>query len=397
MNGAADLEPLVVDLIKRDAVRIPPYPAVAMKLRALVSGGKYGTSDLARLCGEDQALAATLLRYANSAQYRGVTKISSLPEAIQRIGATDVCRVALALGVAAQATSNGVLAELRRSSWRQAFMNAVVCHLLATKRGLKGEEGFLCGLLHDFGRLVALACFEEVLTQRKDMLKLTAAGWEDLVDRFHVELGLVTATRWNLPPLIVSVISSHHQPELAGSNRPMVDVVIAADGVVALTERSSLVTDSVLTPVPALFADEVPLIARLVPQLPGLVSNLDDLAPTPPGDHGPPSLVEKPITLLEGVTRALNGTVQVLRTQGTVQYRGYRLSKTGISFVGKEKLKVNNLSRLRIDAPPLPPLDLWANVVNTAPHPDGQLHEAKLFGMERQSQVAWDRIYDAST
>src|SRR5262245_34823666 len=82
MSGARDLEPLVMDLINRDAIKVLLHPPVAMRLQKVVSTGKFGAADLAKLVGEDQALAATLLKYANSPKYRGVEQITSLHDAI---------------------------------------------------------------------------------------------------------------------------------------------------------------------------------------------------------------------------------------------------------------------------------------------------------------------------
>src|SRR5205085_1366065 len=87
MSGARDLEPLVMDLISRDAIKVPLHPPVAMRLQKVVAAGKYGAADLAKLVGEDQSLAATLLRYANSPKYRGIEQITSLHDAITRMGA----------------------------------------------------------------------------------------------------------------------------------------------------------------------------------------------------------------------------------------------------------------------------------------------------------------------
>jgi len=71
MEDARDLEALVVDLIKRNNVNIPPYPVVAMRLQNLVGSEDFGMGDLQRVIGGDPVLAATILRYANSAAFRG--------------------------------------------------------------------------------------------------------------------------------------------------------------------------------------------------------------------------------------------------------------------------------------------------------------------------------------
>ena len=40
MSGARDLEPQVMDLINRDAIKVPLHPPVAMKLQKVVATGK---------------------------------------------------------------------------------------------------------------------------------------------------------------------------------------------------------------------------------------------------------------------------------------------------------------------------------------------------------------------
>jgi hypothetical protein len=68
---------MVVDLVGRNAVKVPPYRTVALRLQKLVGSGTFGIADVVRVAREDQTLAALLLRYANSAHYRGVGAIAS--------------------------------------------------------------------------------------------------------------------------------------------------------------------------------------------------------------------------------------------------------------------------------------------------------------------------------
>ena len=68
-SAEVDLDSAIQDLVARDAVEIPPYPAVAMKIERLVGGGDFGLDELARLVASDQALAADVLRCGNSASH----------------------------------------------------------------------------------------------------------------------------------------------------------------------------------------------------------------------------------------------------------------------------------------------------------------------------------------
>jgi len=106
-------------------------PAVAVRLRRVIARGDYGIGELERIAGEDQSLAATLLRYANSAVYRRVTPTTTLGAAIMRIGATEVARISLALSVGGFAVESGPLAAIRFRVWRQALVAALCCRALA--------------------------------------------------------------------------------------------------------------------------------------------------------------------------------------------------------------------------------------------------------------------------
>jgi HD-like signal output (HDOD) protein len=113
-----DLEAAVVDLISRDAVKIPPYPAVALRVAALIRTEDYGIDDVAKLVASDQALTATILHVASSAAYAGGEELSCVRSAVSCIGARETGALALAAGVGAQARRKGPLVHLRRQIWQ---------------------------------------------------------------------------------------------------------------------------------------------------------------------------------------------------------------------------------------------------------------------------------------
>ena len=386
-DPAADLDALVVDLIARDAVRVPPYPAVAMRLQKLIMGGNFGIQDVVKLTSEDQSLSANLLRIANSPNYRGVDKITSLQAAVGRI--------ALALSVGAQASASGVLATLRRKAWRQSLAGAVLCHHLALQRKVAAEEAFVCGLLHDFGRVLAVAAFEELLAQKKDTRERPEAEWTALIDRFHVELGIVTAARWNLPELLASVISAHHQPALAGVHKPMVDVVIASDAIVALIETNPAITVADLAGV-ALSDPEKQLVAQLAPKIPGFIASLDDVAAASPEPAQPPrSQVALEKTMLQGSPKTAVFPGQIVKAGSQIPFEVVYATYSGLAFRITDKIKENNVIRLRIEPAGAPPLEFFVNVMMCAPDGAGHLAEGKLFALDGEAKSRWDKLFAA--
>ena len=379
--------------MNRNALRIPPYPAVAVRLRRVIARGDYGIGELERIAGEDQSLAATLLRYANSAVYRRVTPTTTLGAAIMRIGATEVARIALALSVGGFAVEHGPLAAVRFRVWRQALVSALCCRALAYWRQTDAEEAYVCGLLHDFGRVVAVCGFEDILARTHDKRVLTEAAWAEAAEQVHLKLGILTAQRWNLSPLLSSVITNHHTPERAGAYRAMVDIVAASDKLVEALEKEPHTNTSDLMKAAPLRIDEAEYMVTILSTVAASVSAIDETTAVPEVEATPvPNQVARPPSALAPPHKAVDLKVGLLRSSGNVPCQGTYLSRDGLAFVGKIKIRENSMIRLAVETP-RQPLDVWAVVACCEPEGAESRIEARLFAVPPELQAAWDRLY----
>jgi putative nucleotidyltransferase with HDIG domain len=271
-----DLDKAIVDLVSRGAVKVPPYPAVAFKIEKLIRGGDYGLDELAKLVSSDQVLSADVLRVSNSAMYARGAPVNSVKAAVGRIGAKDVARLALAFGLGATATAAGALAPLRRKVWMESLASAALCQALAKGRGLAPDDAFSAGLLHDFGKVVALACIEDLLQRREDAAPRSQAEWIEIVDRYHVELGVVMAARWDLPPVMADVISLHHaEATAAAADRKMVDLVVAVDEVIMMLGDRTHLEPEDLGAAAFLQGSEGDVVSRALTALPSFVASFE--------------------------------------------------------------------------------------------------------------------------
>src|SRR3990172_13119549 len=124
--GEIDLEATIVDLVARGEVKVPPYPAVAIRIGELVRREDYGIGEPPRLVASDQALAADALRAANSAFYSRGSPVTSINSAISRVGGKEVARLAVASGLGGQVRKNGPLLPLKRRVWLEAIAAAAL-------------------------------------------------------------------------------------------------------------------------------------------------------------------------------------------------------------------------------------------------------------------------------
>jgi putative nucleotidyltransferase with HDIG domain len=273
---STELEQEIVGLVSSGDVKVPPYPAVAFQIEKLVRSGDFGLDQLGKLVASDQVISADVLRCANSVVYSRGATVSSVPAAVQRIGARDVGRIALASGLARHASAAGALAAVRRRVWVDSLASAMLCQALAKGRNLAADVAFSAGLLHDFGKVIAVACIEDVLSRRKDAGQKPVEEWEKIVERFHVELGMVMAARWDLPPLIADVITLHHATSIKAASDPrLVETVVATDEVTAaLRERTHLEAADLQA---TLLLDEAehPVVLRTVEALPQFVASFE--------------------------------------------------------------------------------------------------------------------------
>lgn len=393
VTDASDLIPRVIDLMNRNALRIPPYPAVAVRLRRVIARGDYGLGELERIAGEDQSLAATLLRYANSAVYRRVTPTTTLGAAIMRIGASEVARIALALSMGGFAVENGPLSPVRHRAWKQSLISALCCRALAYWRQIDAEEAYVCGLLHDFGKVVAVAGFEDVLNRTKDKRVLSEQAWADAVEQLHTKIGLLTAQRWNLSPLLCAVIANHHAPETSGIHRQMVDVVSVADKLCDALEREPHPNTSTLMKAAPLRADEAEYMVTILSTVAASVSAIDETTAKPETeDQTEPTQVSRPPSALAPPHKPVELKVSLLRSSGNVPCKGIFLTRDGLVFVGKVSIRENSMIRFTVDTPKQP-LNVWAVVARCEPEGDAHRLEARLFAVAPEIQSAWSSLF----
>lgn len=117
-----------------------------------------------------------------------------------RLGVQGVRGVCLMSSLAREALAPGPLLGLRRKVWRECLASALTCQAIAGFHGgVSTDEAWLLGLLHDFGKVVALTAIEpDVDPHRAAVLPF----WADVMERHHCDVGWIVTDKWRLPPRI---------------------------------------------------------------------------------------------------------------------------------------------------------------------------------------------------
>lgn len=377
-SKSLDLEEMLVRRLDANRLRVPPYPAVALKLQALAESGKCTTRELSQTISADASLVAAVLRRANSAASGAACVITSLETATGRIGVEQLIRIALAQSVGTVASSNGPLAELRRDAWRRSLLAARMCTALAESRRSDPNVAFVAGLLHDIGAITILVGLEDL---HVELPVLRASQWRTFVEKLQPRFGAVVAQRWQLPESITDAIGHCGQVHgYAGEHGPLVELVGTVVMAIAMLDRSPEAGVAALDDVPGLSRAEAGQLGRLVPEIASFMSTFESTQPARPD----PRSAIAPTSSIDVVYPA---SFLVLHKHET--YTATGVTANTVVFHGVHPLSANWLAQLTLECKP-DPIEMLANVKSCTPTADGAFAiVAQPFGIDGPDKKKW--------
>lgn len=394
MELSFDLDAEITRLIQSKSIELPTYPGVALKLQRLLSGGDYGLDSLSKMVQTDQALATNVMRAANSAFYRSSTQVSNIGAAIGRIGAKELCNIAIAGTLGLTGTAAGPLAALRKESWRASLVSALICQELARSRKLEPGEAFLAGLLHDFGETIAYACFEAILETHPTCAPQHLASWQFEGQRYHVELGQALAAEWKLPEFVEECVRRHAGDSFEGTtHRALLELVALSDTVSLRVLEAASIELAKLDEVKGLLPGELDRLVALVPRIPSFLQSFDDAKVDVPSVDKPVSLVKPPSTTLAAGEVAVDFTVNVAKKGVLTHYRAEAWTSSALRFKGVQPQVERHLLNLELPAG----LKVCATVQLCSVSDQGCVIEVKPFAMDRATSAAWMKLGQKTT
>jgi diguanylate cyclase (GGDEF)-like protein len=198
--------------------RLPTVPVVAVRVIDLVQRPDVALDELAAMIERDPALAARVLRMANSGFYGRPRSVTRVRDAILVLGLRTVKTLALGFTLVTDLRARDGAGIDHTWLWQRSLYAAVIARAIAGRPSPRiADEAFLGGLFH----LLGVIALESALGD--DYRAVAASAGHDTADlrareleRFgvdHSRIGAALAERWNLPPSLVDAIRHAADPD----------------------------------------------------------------------------------------------------------------------------------------------------------------------------------------
>lgn len=213
--------------------QLPALPDVVLKVLQSFEQEDPDIDRLANEIGHDQALAARVLRLANSPFYGLQTRVGTLHDAITVLGFRNVRAAVAGVAVTRCFAHNHYPDFDMAAFWMHCTAVAVASRTIARLSRQPEELAFTAGLVHDIGALALLTAFPAEMAAvlayaRQHDCNLREAE-RDVLGLDHAAVGDALLRHWHFPEAICLAVRGHHECEDIGG---LADVVHLADGVV---------------------------------------------------------------------------------------------------------------------------------------------------------------------
>lgn len=212
-------------------LELPSFPDVVIRIRKELGKEDSSIDEVAKVVGTEPALAARMLRLANSAALNRSDKpVTDLRMAITRLGANLVRSSALSFAMHQIRRSEGcreIEADVG-AVWKRSTLVAAVSHAVAQRvPGVHADEAMLAGLLHAVGKLYIL-----VRAAGNRAIAGNGRALAEIMITWHANIGKAILEGWGLPKDIYEAVARQDEIDEDGRDGDVTLAEVLATGLV---------------------------------------------------------------------------------------------------------------------------------------------------------------------
>ena len=207
---------IVNEYQESDEILLPVLDEIALSIQQEVAKNDTDINLIERLICNDPSLTSQVLKTANSTFYKGLSKVSTVLNAIIRLGAGEISNIVTFVTQKKNFYSKDPFCcDIMEELWRHSAGCAVGAQWIAKESHSKAlsHEAFTAALLHDIGKLFLIKVVEMINLSEKTAIKPSKELLNEVMDSFHTERGYSLLKNWNLPEIYCDIARNHHSEE----------------------------------------------------------------------------------------------------------------------------------------------------------------------------------------
>ena len=200
-------------------------PQVASKLNRLLKTS-FETEEVVAVVQYDPGLTARILQVCNSPAYRPRNGITSLHEAVSRLGSAAINRLVWQVSISGSMQSSLASYQMEAGTlWRHSMTTAIAAEELSKLSGMDEDPAaaFTAGLLHDIGKVLTNVAISPFVASYNDYVHedgmLPHHAESALLGFNHAEVSGRLLQKWGQDSSLVLAVVHHHNPEMASNSR----------------------------------------------------------------------------------------------------------------------------------------------------------------------------------
>lgn len=192
---------LILELQQGNFV-LPSLPTVATRIRETIADDGSSAEDIANVILADPAIAAKIIKAANSALYQRRKKAEDCKTAVISLGTRVTTQLVTAFTLKELFKSNNKLLLKRMNKlWEHSIEIAAISFVLARiTPGFNAEHALLAGLIHDIGKVAILNKVIEhpLIMDSEEHLK-------KVMNKMHAQVSSSILRRWDFSDDFIAV------------------------------------------------------------------------------------------------------------------------------------------------------------------------------------------------
>ena len=208
MSTQNALSTILIEKINNDTLVLPTLPAIALKVRKAADDPDINLNAMGEVIGQDPSLSARMIKIANSAYMGRSVKVTSISQAVTRIGLRQIKNISTALAMEQLFVSkNDIVARYLQQEWANTVnivagaMAVLQLYIARTKkREMSMDTMTLAALVHNIGVLPILTEAE-----RHPEVFANPSFLEVAIDKLAGRIGASIMREWGFGENFVNV------------------------------------------------------------------------------------------------------------------------------------------------------------------------------------------------